>query len=68
MSAVSERTRTTVRHEYIIPSPACWTDVQLAMHLASEARKAAGLSVNYDDVVKVESDDDYVIVFWEETK
>ena len=54
MSAVSERTRTTVRHEYTIPSPACWTDVQLAMHLASEARKAAG--------------DDHVIVFWEETK
>lgn len=66
MSAVSERTKTTIRHEYTIPSPACWTDVQMALHLASQARTEAGLSNSYDDVIRVESDDDYVIVFWEE--
>jgi len=68
MSAVFERTKTTIRHEYVMPSPACWTDVQLAMRIASEARQAAGLSINYDDVVKVESDDEHVIVFWEEVQ
>lgn len=68
MSAVSERTKTTIRHEYRIPAPACWTDVQMAMHLASQARSEAGLSNAYDDVIKVDFDDDNVIVFWEETK
>ena len=66
MSQVSERTKTTVRHEYIIPSPACLSDVQLALRLASEARSAAGLSNSYDDVIQVEAADSYVIVFWEE--
>ena len=68
MSAVSERTKTTIRHEYFIPSPACWTDVKMAMHWAAQAREAAGLSVDYDDVIRVESDDENVIVFWEESK
>lgn len=66
MSAVSERTKTTIRHEYFVPAPACWTDVQMAMHLASEARSAVGLSNSYDDVIRVDSDDENVIVYWEE--
>jgi hypothetical protein len=66
MSAVFERTKTTIRHEYVTPSPACWTDIQMAMHLAAKAREAAGLSINFDDVIKVESDDEHVIVYWEE--
>jgi hypothetical protein len=67
MSAVFERAKTTTRHEYVIPAPACWTDVQMAMHHASQARSAAGLSNAYDDVIKVDSDDENVIVYWEET-
>jgi hypothetical protein len=68
VSAVFERTKTTTRHEYVIPSPACWSDVKMAMHLAAKAREAAGLSNDWDDVIRVESDDENVIVFWEETK
>lgn len=65
MSAVSKRTKVTTRHEYFIPSPACWTDVQKAMNWAAEDRKAAGLSNDWDDVIKVESRDEDVVVYWE---
>jgi hypothetical protein len=66
MSVVSKRTKTTTRHEYTAPSPACWTDVQFAMELAAEDRAKAGLSNDWQDVIKVEADDEHVIVFWEE--
>lgn len=66
MSVVDQRTKTTIRHEYVIPSPACWSDVKMAMHWAAQAREAAGLSNDYDDVIRVDSDDENIIVFWEE--
>jgi hypothetical protein len=67
MSVIEQRIKITTRHESIIPSPACWTDVKMAMHWAAQAREAAGLSNDYDDVIRVDSDDENVIVFWEET-
>ena len=66
MSAVEERTKTTTRHEYIIPRPACWTDVKMAMHLAAQAREEAGLRNDYDDVIKLDADDTHIIIFWED--
>ena len=68
MSAVSKRTRTTQRHEYFIPSPACWADVRKAMDWAAADREAAGLDNRWDDVIKVESFDDEIVVFWVESK
>jgi len=67
MSVIEQRTKTSIRHEYLIPSPACWTDVQTAMAWAAEARKIIGLSNKYDDIIKVDSDDENIIVFWEES-
>jgi hypothetical protein len=58
--------KTTTRHEYFVPAPACWTDVQTAMHMASQDRSLVGLSNSYDDVIKVDSDDNNVVVYWEE--
>jgi hypothetical protein len=66
MSAIDTRTKTTTRHEWIIPTPACWTDVSLAMTWAANARAAKGLSNEWDDVIKVGHDDEHIIVFWEE--
>lgn len=66
MTTMFERTKTTVRHEYVVPSPAALSDFQLAIHLGLKAREAAGLSNNYDDALRIESDDEHVIVFWEE--
>ena len=66
MSVIEQRTKTTTRHEYLIPVPACWTDVQTAMAWAAEVRKVQGLSNKYDDVIKVDHNDDNIIVFWEE--
>jgi hypothetical protein len=68
MSAVDQRTKTTTRHEYTIPRPACWSDVKLAMRMAAGDREAAGLSNDWDDAIRVDSDDESVIVFWEEVK
>ena len=68
MSAVSERTKTTTRHEYYVPAPACWTDISMAMTWAANARTAAGLDNSFDDVIKVDHEDENIIVYWEETK
>jgi len=67
MSAVEQRTRVTTRHEYYITAPACWSDVKLAMRMAAGDREASGLSNDWDDVIRVDSDDESVIVFWEES-
>lgn len=66
MSAVSKRTKHTIRHEYFIPSPACWTDVQKAMKWAAEDRTERGLSNDWDDIIRVEGNEETVIVYWED--
>lgn len=66
MSAVNQRTRTTVRHEYYVASPAVWADVKEAMAFAARDRTAKGLSNEWDDVVLVTHDDENIIVYWEE--
>lgn len=66
MSAVEQRTVTTIRHEYILRLPACWADVKEAMAFAARDREAKGLTNSYDDVIKVTADDDHIITYWEE--
>lgn len=64
MSSVTQRTVTTVRHEYAVRSPAAWADVSAAMREAMvdlpEERKA------YDDACTVEARDDEIVVWWDE--
>lgn len=67
MSAVEQRTVTTVRHEYILPTPACWADVKEAMAFAARDRETKGLRVDYDDIIQVTADDEHIVVYWEET-
>lgn len=67
MSCIEQKTVTTLRHEYRIPSPACWTDVQTAFQMAVRDREAKGLTSHSDDSIRVEGDDESQIVFWEET-
>lgn len=66
MSCIETNTVTTVRHEYRIPSPACWTDVQKAFQMAVRAREAKGIMSHSDDSIRVEGDEETQIVFWEE--
>lgn len=68
MSAVTTKTVTIVRHEYRCQSPACWADVKEAMAFAARDRETAGLDNRWDDVIKVESVDDEIVVFWVESK
>lgn len=65
MSSVDQRTRTTVRHEYIITRPPCWADVKEAMAFAARDRRELDLSNDWDDVILVDADDEHVIVYWE---
>jgi len=68
MSVVTTRTKTTTRHEYIIPQPAAYGDVREAMQFALRDKDAAGLTTNYDDSLTVTHDDENIIVYWEVTK
>lgn len=67
MSAVDQRTITTIRHEYVVPLPACWADVKEAMAFAVRDREAKGLSTDYDDIIRVTADEEHIITYWEET-
>jgi hypothetical protein len=66
MSVMSKRTKTTTRHEYAVPMPACWTDIKFAMQQAADDRRDKGLKNHWDDVIKVDHDDENIVVFWEE--
>ena len=68
MSVVSTRKKITIRHEYIVPAPGCWTDIKEAMSCAARDRAEQDLSNDWDDVIKVDHDDENIIVFWEEVK
>ncbi|MCU6480515.1 hypothetical protein [Arthrobacter sp. A2-55] len=66
MSSVNERTVTTVRHEYVVRRPATQKDVRDALHFAARDKAAAGFQVSYDDAIMVDTDDNSIIVYWEE--
>ena len=62
------RTRTTVRHEYVVPEPAAYGDVMEAISFAKRDASAAGKDTSYDDAMHVTHDDENIIVYWDEAK
>jgi hypothetical protein len=52
-----------VRHEYRIPYPANWAEVQRAMSAVRTDLNKAGLS-EYDDAAFFEPHDEYVLIHW----
>lgn len=62
------RTKTTVRHEYIVPEPAAYGDVMEAIVFAKRDATEAGIDISYDDAMTVTHDDENIIVYWEESK
>jgi hypothetical protein len=65
VSVVSMRTKTTVRHEYIVPDPAAYGDLLEAIQFAKRDAAEAGKDTSYDDSLHVTHDGDNLIVFWE---
>lgn len=71
MASYTTRQRTTIRHEYIIMSPANWVEVQKAFRAARSDMQAAGLNhhrIEADDSVWVDKHGEDVVVFWDEEK
>jgi hypothetical protein len=68
VSLVSMRTKTTVRHEYVVPNPAAYGDLLEAIQFAKRDAAEAGKDTSYDDAMHVTHDDDNLIVYWEVTQ
>lgn len=68
MSNVTKRTVTTIRHEYRIPNGSAWTELGKAYAQAKRDIEDAGKDPSYDDAAFITSDDESVIIFWEESK
>ena len=71
MAEYTTRHRTTIRHEYVIPSPANWVEVSKAFRAARKDMQEAGMSrsqLDADDTVWVDKHGEDVIVFWDEEK
>ena len=64
MADIQRRTRTNIRHEYVIASPATAKDIGLAIHWATQAMPDERRG--YDDAYFVEAYDEEVIVWWPE--
>jgi hypothetical protein len=62
------RTKTTVRHEYVVPNPAAYGDLLEAIQFAKRDAAEAGKDTSYDDAMHVTHDDDNLIVYWEVTQ
>ena len=65
---IVRRSKTIVRHEYVIKSPACQGDVYTALNMAQSARESRSLDSRSDDAIWIESRDDEVVVYWVEEK
>jgi hypothetical protein len=71
VATFTQRTRTTVRHEYAIPAPANWAEIGKAFTAATFDMEAAGIPPSRrdaDDAVWVERHGEDIIVYWEEEK
>ncbi|TQJ60496.1 hypothetical protein FBY30_2764 [Arthrobacter sp. SLBN-83] len=66
MSVVTPRTRVTKRHEYAVPQPAAYGDVEDAILWAKRDAQAAHVDTSYSDALHVTHDDDNIIVYWEQ--
>lgn len=67
MALYSERTRQTIRHEYVLPNPANWAEVDKAFSAAKRGYEDAN-GVPRDDSVWVTHADEEIIIYWEESK
>lgn len=66
MSTVSTRKVITIRHEYLVPMPANWAEIGKAQSMAKRDLEAAGKQATSDDAVWFDSDDERIIIYWEE--
>lgn len=65
MSTVSKRTVKTTRHEYTVPKPSNWAEVDKATALARHDLEASGRQLS-DDALWFDADDDHIFICWEE--
>lgn len=67
MAQYETRTRTTIRHEYVVPDPVNWAEVGKAFSAASRDYEDAN-GRTADDSIWVTHADEEIIIYWEETK
>ena len=67
MSNVSTRTTKTIRHEYLIPNGSPWAELGKAYAMAKRDLEDAGHDPSYDDAAIITSDDESIIIYWEES-
>lgn len=68
MSLVERRTKETIRHEYLIPNGAPWSELGKAYAMAKRDIEDAGKDPSYDDAAFISSDDEHTIIYWEEQR
>ena len=66
MAAYETRTKTTVRHEFVLPNPTNWAELSKAVTAIEHDLKANGMDASYDDVVTVAATEEEIILSWEE--
>lgn len=67
MADYTTRTKTTVRHEFVLPNPANWAELSKAFSAIKHDVEAHGLDSRYDDIVTIKATEEEIILFWEET-
>jgi hypothetical protein len=67
MAQYGKRTKTTVRHEYVMPRPVNLGEVSKAMSAAYQDYTAATGKNVTDDSIWLTHNDDELIIYWEES-
>lgn len=68
MADATKRTVTTVRHEYVLPSPTYVGEMRKAIKWALSDKADGGPEDTFDDALTVEARDDEVVIWWEEDR
>lgn len=67
MALYTQRERTTVRHEYVVPNPVNATEFTKALSIAyQDYQNVTGRTIS-DDSLWVTHADEEIIIYWEET-
>jgi hypothetical protein len=61
------RTKTTTRHEYVLPNPCNWVEFSKAMSYAHQEYTSANGNPAADDSIWVTHADEEIIIYWEES-
>lgn len=64
MADYTIRSRTFVRHEYVLPNPTNWAELGKA--LASLEQSLPSGVEPFDNSVRVEADDAEIVLYWQE--